>query len=139
MAARIEDYALIGDCRSAGLVSRDGSIDWLCWPRFDSDACFARLLGDETHGMWWIRPQGRFRTHRRYRHRAVVLDTVFETDEASATLTDFMPPHDAGSHVVRIVEGRRGRIRLRMDLRLRYGYGRIVPWMSRFDATTQTA
>jgi len=135
----IADYGLIGDGESAALVRRDGSIDWLCWPRFDSDACFARLLGDEANGFWRIRPQDRFGCQRAYRPRTLVLETLFETSEASAALIDFMSPHNGGSHIVRIVEGRRGRMRLRMDLSLRFGFGRVVPWVSRYDEKTQTA
>src|SRR5215472_7591400 len=99
MPAEIGDYGLIGDCETAALVSRDGSIDWLCWPRFDSEACFARLLGDEGHGFWRIRPEGRFGCQRHYRPGTLVLETVFETDEASVALIDFMAPRNDASDV----------------------------------------
>src|SRR2546427_7086412 len=95
MPNRIEDYALIGDCESAALVARDGSIDWLCWPRFDSDACFAALLGAPEHGRWLIAPKAdAARVTRRYRPDTLILETRFETDEGAATLIDFMPPRE---------------------------------------------
>ena len=111
MASRIEDYALIGDLDTAALVGRDGSIDWLCWPRFDSDACFAALLGTPEHGRWRIAPRdGDARITRRYRPDTLILETRFETDEGAATLIDFMPPRDSTSRLVRIVVGERGRV-----------------------------
>ena len=140
MTAPIESYGMIGDCQTAALVGKDGSIDWLCWPRFDSEACFARLLGDESHGFWRIRPDAPSEPQRRYRPGTLVLETIFETADGSVALIDFMPPRigDA-SYVVRIVEGRRGRMKLRSDLTLRFGYGQIVPWVRRFDEQTHTA
>jgi GH15 family glucan-1,4-alpha-glucosidase len=135
----IADYGLIGDCGAAALVGADGSIDWLCWPRFDSEACFARLLGDESHGFWRIRPDEPFERQRRYRPGTLVLETLFETADASVALIDFMPPREHASHVVRIVEGRRGRMKLRADLSLRFGYGQIVPWVRQIDDHTHTA
>jgi GH15 family glucan-1,4-alpha-glucosidase len=130
-AAAIADYALIGDCETAALVSRDGSVDWLCWPRFDSDACFAALLGDGSNGHWRIAPTCAYTTTRRYLPDTLILETVFETADGAVAVTDFMPGRDDASHVVRIVEGRRGAVSLRMELVLRFGYGRTVPWINR--------
>ena len=112
MASRIEDYAMIGDLGTAALVGRDGSIDWLCWPRFDSDACFAALLGKPEHGRWQIAPKSQARITRRYRPNTLILETRFETDEGAATLIDFMPPREQHSHLIRIVRGERGKRRL---------------------------
>jgi GH15 family glucan-1,4-alpha-glucosidase len=110
MPLRIEDYALIGDCETAALVGRDGSIDWLCWPRFDSDACFAALLGTPEHGRWLIAPQDRTaRVTRRYQPNTLILETRFECAEGAATLVDFMPGHQAGSSIVRLIVGERPR------------------------------
>src|SRR5512139_3110598 len=103
MPAAIEDYGLIGDCETAALVSKDGSIDWLCWPRFDSGACFAALLGTPEHGRWSIAPAGDVRVSRRYRPDTLILETRFETDQGAATLIDFMPPRGARSQLVRQV------------------------------------
>lgn len=130
----IGDYAMIGDCETAALVAPDGSIDWLCWPRFDSGACFAALLGTPDHGRWRIAPEGETnRTTRRYRGDTLVLETVFETPDGQASLIDFMPVRRerSVSDLVRIVVGRRGSVRMRMDLALRFDYGRIIPWVSR--------
>src|SRR5262249_40911511 len=114
-----EDYALIGDCETAALVSRAGSIDWLCWPRFDSAACFAALLGTEDHGRWLIAPADETaHTSRRYRKDTVVLETRHESSEGAATVIDFMPPPGKNSDVVRIVRRDRGRIPMPMDLLL---------------------
>src|ERR687895_1811536 len=100
MPSRIEDYALIGDCETAALVARDGSIDWLCWPRFDSDSCFAALLGTPEHGRWLITPRGdAARVSRRYRRDTLILETHFETPEAAVTLIDFMPLRDRTSNI----------------------------------------
>jgi GH15 family glucan-1,4-alpha-glucosidase len=135
MPSRIEDYALIGDCEIAALVARDGSIDWLCWPRFDSPACFAALLGDEGNGRWRIAPQNTVRkVTRRYLPDTLILETEFETDEGVAALVDFMPPRGKSSHVVRIVEGRSGRVPMALELVLRFDYGTVVPWVSRDEA-----
>src|SRR5690348_12092998 len=132
MPLAIEDYALIGDTHTAALVGRDGSIDWLCLPRFDSGAIFAALLGTEQHGRWLITPIGDVRAvRRRYRGDTMVLETEFETDEGSVRLVDFMPPRGETPDVVRIVEGVRGRVPMRMELRLRFDYGRVVPWVYR--------
>jgi len=130
MTSRIEDYALLGDCETAALVSREGSIDWLCWPRFDSDACMAALLGTPEHGRWLLRPLGEVRrVSRRYRDGTLVLETEFETADGKAALIDFMPLRDETSDVVRIVEGRGGKVRMRMELTIRFDYGSIVPWV----------
>src|SRR5256885_12058717 len=104
MASRIEDYALIGDCESAALVSRDGSLDWLCWPRFDSDACFAALLGQPEHGRWRIAPLADdVQVSRRYRANTLILETRMTTKEGEVTIIDFMPLHGRNSNVVRMV------------------------------------
>src|SRR5579863_5176616 len=110
MAARIEDYAIIGDCRTAALVSRGGSIDWFCCPRFDSEACFAALLGTHEHGRWLIAPRAKARVTRRYRPNTLVLETHFETDDGEATLIDFMPPNGRNSTIVRLLVGTRGKL-----------------------------
>ena len=134
MTARIEDYGLIGDCESAALVGRNGSIDWLCWPRFDSEACFAALLGDERHGRWRIAPQEEpLRITRRYRDGTLILETLFETAEGAVRLVDFMPIARHGGEVVRLAVGERGSVRMRMELVLRFGYGAMVPWVSRLE------
>ena len=144
MSTPLEDYALIGDCETAALVSRGGSIDWLCWPRFDSAACFASLLGSRDHGRWIVEPcAGNPRITRRYRQNTLILETTFDTDEGEVTLVDFMPPRSTpidgktsdgeNSDIVRIVYGRRGQVRMQMELVLRFDYGRIVPWVTRLD------
>src|SRR5438270_11912337 len=128
MASRIEDYALIGDCESAALVSRDGSIDWLCWPRFDSDACFAALLGAPEHGRFRIAPKGDIkRITRRYRRHTLILETHFETEDGAATPIDFMPIRRKNPDCVRIVVGDRGRVTMSSGLMLHFGDGAIVP------------
>ncbi len=137
---RIEDYALIGDCESAALVGRNGSIDWLCWPRFDSPACFAALLGEPEHGRWRIAPtDGQPRIARRYREDSLILETTFTTDDGSAMLVDFMPPDATRSDLVRVVVGQSGRVTMRFDLALRFGYGALVPWVTRVDEHTLRA
>ncbi|MGW1893107.1 glycoside hydrolase family 15 protein [Streptomyces sp. NPDC002004] len=134
MQPRIEDYALIGDHQTAALVGRNGSIDWLCLPRFDSPACFASLLGDEENGHWRIAPAGAdVCTRREYRGNSLVLDTVWETDEGAVLVTDLMPQRDRAPDVVRIVEGLSGEVAVRSTLRLRFDYGAVVPWMRRAD------
>jgi GH15 family glucan-1,4-alpha-glucosidase len=139
MSTRIEDYALIGDCKSAALVSRDGSIDWLCWPRFDSDACFAALLGTPEHGRWLVAPQEKAHITRRYRPDTLILETQFETDEGSATLVDFMPFRSGHSEIVRLVIGTQGKLKMRTELILRFGYGAIVPWVTSLEDGTLRA
>ena len=137
MTSRIEDYALIGDLGTAALVGRDGSIDWLCWPRFNSDACFAALLGTPEHGRWMVAPRDDvISITRRYRENTLVLETRFETAEGTAVLTDFMPPREGNSHLIRIVTGKRGSVAFHSELVLRFGYGAIVPWVTRVDDRT---
>jgi GH15 family glucan-1,4-alpha-glucosidase len=134
MSSRIEDYALIGDCTSAALVGRDGSIDWLCWPRFDSEACFAALLGSREHGRWLIAPQDKARISRRYRPDTLVLETHFQTPHGEATVVDFMPQRCSHSTIVRFVIGKRGQVRMHTELILRFGYGAVVPWVTRVES-----
>ena len=137
MASRIEDYAMIGDLGTAALVGRDGSIDWLCWPRFDSDACFAALLGTPEHGRWHIAARDdAAKITRRYRPDTLILETRFETGEGTAVLIDFMPPRGLHSQLIRIVRGERGRVAFHSELILRFGYGAIVPWVTRLDEMT---
>ena len=136
----IEDYAVIGDCRSAALVGRDGSIDWLCWPRFDSDACFAALLGDTTNGRWLMAPAKPARkTTRRYLGDSLILETVFTTATGAARLLDFMPPNDSNGTLVRLVEGLSGHVDMATELVIRFDYGITIPWMRKMDAKTHTA
>jgi GH15 family glucan-1,4-alpha-glucosidase len=131
MALPIEDYALIGDCETAALVGRDGSIDWLCWPRFDSEACFAALLGEPGNGRWKIAPEGEPPgVKRRYRRDTLILETEFETAGGTAALIDFMPMRDKTSEIVRIVEGRRGSVPMKLEFVLRFDYGRVIPWVT---------
>jgi GH15 family glucan-1,4-alpha-glucosidase len=138
--SRIEDYALIGDCESAALVSRDGSIDWLCWPRFDSDACFAALLGTKEHGRFRIAPQGDVHNiTRRYRPGTLILETRFETDDGAVTLIDFMPIRGKNPDCVRIVTGERGRVAMCVEMVLRFGYGAAVPWVRKLGDGTLRA
>jgi GH15 family glucan-1,4-alpha-glucosidase len=133
MTLRIEDYALIGDCKTAALVGRNGSIDWLCWPRFDSSACFAALLGRAENGCWLIAPKDPLLdTRRRYRPGTLVLETEFQTETGSAAVIDFMPPTD-GADLVRIVTGRSGRVLFQTELVARFNYGATVPWVNRHD------
>ena len=134
MSIRIEDYALIGDCETAALVSLAGSIDWLCWPRFDSAACFAALLGGPEHGRWLIEAADqRARATRQYRGHTLILETRIETADGVVLLIDFMPPRGRNSDIVRFVRGESGRVKMRMELVLRFDYGRTVPWVTRMD------
>ena len=129
--ARIEDYALIGDLQSAALVERGGSIDWLCFPRFDSGACFAALLGTPDNGRWLLAPVGGGEPTRRYLHETMVLETTWKTKEGTVRVLDFMPPRGTAPDVVRIVEGVRGSVRMRSELVIRFDYGRVIPWVRR--------
>jgi GH15 family glucan-1,4-alpha-glucosidase len=130
----IEDYALIGDCGTAALVGRDGSIDWLCLPRFDSPACFAALLGQPEHGRWLIAPVDvNAKIERRYVEASLVLATTFETAEGTVELVDFFRPRHGSPHLVRLVRGRRGRVRMRVEIILRFDYGSVVPWVERLS------
>ena len=132
MARRIENYALIGDCQTAALVGKDGSIDWLCLPRFDSGACFAALLGGPEHGRWLVAPRAPVtRVSRAYRDGTLLLDTTFETADGAVVVTDFMPFRDVVPHVVRVVRGLRGRVAMRTELIVRFDYGSIVPWVKK--------
>ena len=131
MPSAIEDYALIGDCQTAALVGRNGSIDWLCLPRFDAPACFAALLGTPEHGRWLIAPHAPRSASRRYRPGTLILETEFETDDGAVTLIDFMPPRTREPDLVRIVRGVRGRVRMHTELIMRFDYGSIVPWVRR--------
>jgi GH15 family glucan-1,4-alpha-glucosidase len=139
MTLRIEDYAMIGDCKTAALVGCDGSIDWLCWPRFDSGACFAALLGTPDNGRWLIAPKNPpLAVRRRYHPGTLVLETEFQTATGSAAVIDFMPPADRAD-LVRIVMGRSGRVAFHTELVVRFNYGAAVPWVSRpDDRTTNT-
>ena len=140
MPLRIEDYALIGDCETAALIGRDGSIDWLCWPGFDSDACFAALLGAPKHGRWLIAAiDETARVTRRYRPNTLILETRFESAEGIATLVDFMPRYRTGSSIVRLIIGESGHIRMRTEMVIRFGYGATVPWMTKLDDGTRRA
>ncbi|KQT77802.1 glycoside hydrolase family 15 protein [Methylobacterium sp. Leaf466] len=130
MAGRIEDYALVGDGRTAALIGRRGSVDWLCWPRFDSSACFAALLGTEDHGFWALFPaEAGAEESRTYRSGSLVLETCYATPTGEVRVTDYMPTND-GSHLVRIVEGLTGSVAMRMRLSVRFDYGLAVPWVS---------
>jgi GH15 family glucan-1,4-alpha-glucosidase len=132
MSLPIENYALVGDCHAAALVGSDGSIDWLCLPRFDSAACFAALLGGAEHGRWLVAPSAPvLSVRRRYRGNSLILETEFETEEGSVRVIDFMPLSDRRWDIVRIVEGLSGRVNLRMELIVRFDYGSIVPWVHR--------
>jgi GH15 family glucan-1,4-alpha-glucosidase len=134
MTSTIQDYAIIGDCRSCALVAKTGSIDFLCWPRFDSSACLAALLGDERHGYWRISPAGYVsETTRNYREDTTIIETVHVTDIGRVRVTDLMPWHDGASSIIRIVEGLEGEVPMAMSLRLRFGYGQIVPWGQRYE------
>ncbi len=130
--SEIEDYALIGDCTTAALIGRDGSVDWLCWPRFDSAACFAAMLGGPEHGRFKLAPaEAAYSVKRSYRAGSLVLETVFECEGGQVVLIDFMVPEAPCSTLVRIVEGRRGTVQMQLDLALRFDYGLSVPWVTR--------
>jgi len=132
--SRIEDYGLIGDCETAALVGRDGSIDWLCWPAFDSDACFAALLGTRKNGRWLIAPsQDVVATSRRYWDNTLILETRFETKDGIVAVIDFMPPRGVASDIVRLVRGVKGGVKMRMELIIRFGFGVDVPWVKRTE------
>lgn len=138
MSRPIEDYALIGDGETAALVSRDGSIDWLCWPRFDDDACFAALLGTPDNGCWTLSPVDCVeRQARRYQHDTLVVETDFEAENGAVRVTDFMPVGHGPSSVVRIVTGLRGVVTMRSELRLRFNYGELAPLIESIDGAMQ--
>ena len=139
MTLHIEDYALIGDCKTAALVGRDGSIDWLCWPRFDSSACFAALLGTTENGRWLIAPKSApVSINRRYRSGTLILETEFETDAGCAAIIDFMPPADSAD-LVRVIVGRSGQVVFQTELVFRFNYGASIPWVNRLDDDTINA
>jgi len=127
--ARIEDYALIGDLQTAALVERGGSVDWLCFPRFDSSSCFAALLGEPDHGRWLLAPVGDATSSRKYLHNTLVLETTWETPDGTVRVVDFMPPRGKAPDIVRIVEGVEGSVRMRSELVIRFDYGHVVPWV----------
>jgi GH15 family glucan-1,4-alpha-glucosidase len=131
MALPIEDYAVLGDTSTAALVGRDGSVDWMCLPRFDSPACFAALLGERRHGRWLIGPADEAKTTRRYVGRTFVLETTHETASGTVTVTDMMPPLDHRADIVRILRGVKGTVRMRHEWIVRFGYGKIRPWVTR--------
>jgi GH15 family glucan-1,4-alpha-glucosidase len=134
MPSRIEDYALIGDCETAALVGKDGSLDWLCLPRFDSGACFAALLGAPEHGRWQIVPAGEIRkVSRRYREGTIILETTFETDDGAVTLIDGMAIRAEHPVLIRCVRGERGQVQMKMHLAIRFDFGSIVPWVTRLE------
>src|SRR5437016_5257481 len=131
---KIEDYGLIGDCETAALVGRDGSIDWLCWPAFDSDACFAALLGTNRNGRWLIAPADEIKSSsRRYWDNTLILETRFETENGVVALIDFMPPRGKASDVVRLVRGVLGKVKLHMQLVIRFDFGIDIPWVRRIE------
>ncbi|MER7853226.1 glycoside hydrolase family 15 protein [Streptomyces bacillaris] len=142
MAGRIEDYALIGDMQTAALVCRDGTADWLCLPRFDSHAVFAGLLGTEEHGFWRLSPARAEGTEpppadrRRYRGDSLILESEWDTPRGTVRVTDFMPPRDGAPQLIRIVEGVSGRVPMRSELRMRFSYGRVTPWVHKVDGRT---
>jgi GH15 family glucan-1,4-alpha-glucosidase len=132
--SKIEDYGLIGDCETAALVGHDGSIDWLCWPAFDSDACFAAILGTRKNGRWLIAPADEVvSTSRRYWDNTLILETRFETKDGAVAIVDFMPPRGKASDVVRLVRGVKGRVQMRMELVIRFGTGSEIPWVKRTE------
>jgi GH15 family glucan-1,4-alpha-glucosidase len=134
MPLRIEDYAMIGDCKTAALVGRDGSIDWLCWPRFDSAACFAALLGTPENGRWLIAPRSTpLDVRRRYLPGTLIIETEFQTATGRAAVVDFMPLADGAADLVRIVIGRAGQVMFRTELVVRFDYGATVPWVTRAE------
>src|ERR1700752_1413315 len=137
LPCKIEDYGLIGDCETAALVGRDGSVDWLCWPAFDSDACFAALLGNRKNGRWLIAPGGEIRhTTRRYHRDSLILQTRFKPADGAVDLVDFMPPRGKASDIVRLVRGVHGRVKMRMELILRFGFGSDIPWVRKSEDGT---
>ena len=139
MSAPIESYGMIGDCHTAALVGLDGAIDWLCWPRFDSDALFAKLLGGQSNGFWLITPHDEVKAAKRcYRPDTLILETTFETATGKATVIDFMLPHGPSSELVRIARGDEGEVVICMELVLRFGYGATTPWVTRMkDGATR--
>ena len=129
---KIEDYGFLSDTQTGALVSRDGCVDWLCFPRFDSGACFASLLGDSKNGHWRFFPEEKIETiRRRYRGETLILETEIETKSGAVRLIDFMPPRGENPDIIRIIEGLRGKVSMQMELIIRFDYGQIVPWVRR--------
>src|SRR2546425_8399077 len=129
---KIEDYGFLSDTQTGALVSRDGCVDWLCFPRFDSPACFASLLGGTENGHWRFFPEEKVEgTRRRYRGETLILETEIETNGGAVRLIDFMPPRGENPDIIRIVEGLRGKVPMQMELIIRFDYGQIVPWVRR--------
>src|SRR6266436_6314802 len=127
---KIEDYAFLSDTQTAALVSRDGCVDWLCFPRFDSGACFAALLGKGENGRWRFFPREKIeKLRRRYRGETLILETEIETASGAVRLIDFMPPRGKNPDIIRIVEGLRGEVLMKMELIIRFEYGSIIPWV----------
>jgi GH15 family glucan-1,4-alpha-glucosidase len=127
---KIEDYAFLSDTQTGALVSRDGCVDWLCFPRFDSPACFASLLGEKKNGHWRFFPDEKIeRTRRRYRNGTLILETELETKSGAVRLIDFMPPRGENPDIIRIVEGLRGKMSMQMELIIRFDYGSVIPWV----------
>ena len=140
MAERIEDYALVGDLQTAGLIGREGSVDWLCFPRFDSGSCFCALLGTHEHGHWGLSPvEGGPATARRYRPDTLILESEWETAGGRVRVIDFMPQRDRAPDIVRIVEGLDGTVEMTTELVIRFDYGSVVPWVRRIDDDTLVA
>src|SRR5690348_8618102 len=140
MAERIEDYALLGDLQTAALVGRGGSIDWLCFPRFDSSSCFSALLGGPEHGRWVIAPaSGGPAQERRYREDTLILESEWQTDTGRVRVIDFMPPRETTPDIARIVEGLEGEVDMRTEYVVRFDYGSVVPWVRRIDNRTLSA
>lgn len=139
MPGKIEDYAMIGDLRTAALVGRDGSIDWFCAPRFDSPACFAALLGRHDNGRWKIAPHRPARVRRRYQDGGLILETQFDNAEGEVSIVDFMPLHEVETSIVRLVIGRKGMMEMESDLIIRFDYGLAIPWLNHVDRETLTA
>ena len=134
---KIEDYAFLSDTQTGALVSRDGCIDWLCFPRFDSPACFASLLGDTRNGHWRFFPEEEIEaTRRRYRGDSLILETEIETKSGAVRLIDFMPPRGENPDIIRIVEGLRGKVSMQMELIVRFDYGQMVPWVRQTEWRT---
>ena len=139
MAARIEDYAMIGDMRTAALVGLDGSIDWFCAPRFDSAACFAALLGKRENGRWKMWPRDGAIVRRHYQDGGLILETQFEQEDGQVSIVDFMPIDEVHTSIVRLVIGRKGRMAMRTDLVIRFDYGLSMPWVNHLSKETWTA
>src|SRR3954463_16252261 len=135
---KIEDYGFLSDTQTAALVGRDGSVDWLCFPRFDSGACFAALLGDRKNGRWAFTPTEEITgTRRRYSDGTLILETEIDTANGAIRLIDFMPPRGENPDIVRIIEGVRGEVALKMELIIRFDYGHIVPWVRKRDGALE--